>query len=362
MNNISADLFFTFYIIGVFTASLALYSLFSYFSHSFGVREFQKSELNRWNPNHKPSVGGFVFYIIFLFTMIFSTLLFGIHPNEKLQIIGLWGGSTIAFFMGFADDTFNTQPIIKSVSQLSCALLLMITGTTIQLFENNLLNHFLTIIWVVGIMNSINMLDNMDGIAGSTALYIFSFILIIMYNSNINIFSINFLIIAGISISLLAFLLFNFYPSKIFMGDIGSQFLGFILSYAGIKFIWNLSLYNYEVHPVFLHFVLIALVFLILLSDTTTVTINRLIAGGSPFVGGKDHTTHFLCKRGFSERMVFYLLAVLSFISMLLSYLLIFDFSITIFYLSIIFICVSFVSLYLNTKLFWSEKNKNIYP
>lgn len=356
MKEVSVDIFFTFYIIGIFIASLVLYSLFSYFSHSFGVREFQKTESNRWNPNHKPSVGGFVFYIIFLFTMIFSTILFGIYPEEKLKIIGLWGAATIAFFMGFADDTFNTQPIVKSVSQLSCALLLILTGTSIHLFQNNLLNNFITILWVVGIMNSINMLDNMDGIAGSISLYILAFILILMYNLNVNLFSVFFLVISGISISLLAFLFFNFYPSKIFMGDTGSQFLGLILSFSGIEYVWNLPVPATSVHPVFVTFVLIALVYLILLTDTSTVTINRILAGGSPFVGGKDHTTHYLCKRGLSERAVFYLFAIISLVSLTLAYLLIFNFSTTMFYVSILFFGVSFVSLYLNTKLFWSEK------
>ncbi|RME18857.1 MAG: undecaprenyl/decaprenyl-phosphate alpha-N-acetylglucosaminyl 1-phosphate transferase [Bacteroidetes bacterium] len=356
MKDISTDIFFTFYIIGMFIISLVLYNLFSYFSHSFGIRDFQKTETNRWNPNHKPSVGGFVFYIVFLLTVIFSTLLFGIPVNEKIKIIGLWGASTIAFFMGFADDTFNTQPIIKSVSQLSCALLLILTGTSIQLFQNNLVNNFITIIWVVGIMNSINMLDNMDGIAGSISLYILFFILMVMYSININIFSVSFLIISGLCVSLISFLFFNFYPSKIFMGDTGSQFLGLILSFYGIDYVWNIPVHTNIIHPVLLHFVLVAAVYLPLLIDTTTVSINRILAGGSPFIGGKDHTTHFLCKRGWSERKVFFIFGIISVSSLIMAYQVIFRFSTTWFYTSILFSLISFVSLYLNTKLFWSEK------
>lgn len=356
MTEINYDIFFTFYTIGTFVVSLVLYQLFIYFSHSFGVREYQKKESNRWNPNYKPSVGGFVFYIIFLFTIIFSTLLFGIDQKEKIKIVGIWGAVTIAFFMGFADDTFNTQPLIKFSSQLSCGLLLILTGTYIHLFEYPLLNHFLTIFWVVGIMNSINMLDNMDGIAASVSLYVFSFILILMYYLNLNLFSVLFLIISGISMSLIAFLFFNFYPSKIFMGDTGSQFLGVLLAIAGIEYVWNLPINNLQIHPVIMHFLLIALIYLILITDTTTVTINRIIAGGSPFVGGKDHTTHFLCKRGFSERQVFFILFIISVIGLFLAFQLIFNYSIQWFYISILFVFLSFLYLYLNTKLFWSEK------
>jgi len=359
MKNLSPDIFFTFYICGIFVVSLVLYRLFIFFAHSFGVREYQKLEINRWNPNYKPSVGGFVFYIIYLFTMIFSIVILGITYEEKIKAIGLWGASTIAFFMGFADDTFNTQPLVKFISQISCALVLILSGIQIHLFENDLINLFLTIFWTVGMMNSINMLDNMDGISASIGLYIIWFILIVMYNLNLNIFSIQFLILSGISISLLAFLFFNFYPSKIFMGDTGSQFLGLILAYAGIEFIWNIQTpINVSVNTALYHFLLIALVYIIPLTDTTTVTINRILAGSSPMVGGKDHTTHFLCKRGLSERMVFYLLAITSFVSLFFAYQLIFHYSNTILYISILIAFIIFLSLYLNTKLFWSEKRQ----
>lgn len=356
MNRISDDIFFTLYTISVFAVSLVLYQLFNYFSHSFGVREYQKTEVNRWNPNYKPSVGGFVFYVVFLFTVIFSTLIFGIDQKEKIKIIGIWGAVTIAFFMGFADDTFNTQPIIKFTAQLSCGLILILTGTHIQIFEYPIVNHFLTIFWVVGIMNSINMLDNMDGIAASVSLYIFIFILLIMYFSGVSLFSIQFLIILGVSISLIAFLFFNFYPSKIFMGDTGSQFLGVLLALAGIEHLWNLPVKNSQTSPIIFHLLIIVLVYIILITDTTTVTINRILAGGSPFVGGKDHTTHFLCKRGFSERQVFLILFSISMLSLFFAFQLIFNYAVHWVYTSILFIFFSFLSLYLNTKIFRPEK------
>lgn len=357
MNPLNPDIFFTFFIIIIFVTSLILYKLFIYFSHSFGVREYQKIENNRWNPNYKPSVGGFVFYIVFLFTMIFGTLIFGISPSEKIKILGFWGSASIAFFMGFADDTFNTQPVVKSVAQISCALLLILTGTQIHLFENNLLNHFITIFWVIGIMNSINMLDNMDGIAGSSTLYILSFIALIMYQLNTNIFALDFLIFTGLCVSLIAFLLFNFYPSTIFMGDTGSQFLGLILSYAGIEYIWNLPKMNNDFYFNLYTLVVVALVYLILLIDTTTVTINRLLAGGSPFVGGKDHTTHFLWKRVKSERKVFYIFSFIQLASLFIAYQLIFTYSSKWLYIGILYSLICFLFLYLNTKIFVSEKD-----
>ncbi len=356
MKEIVPSIFFTFYTTGIFVVSLILYQLFIYFSYSLGIREYQKRESNRWNPNYKPSVGGFVFYIVFLFTIIFSTLMFGIDPKEKIKIIGIWGAVTIAFFMGFADDTFNTMPLVKFISQLFCALLLILTGNYIHLFEYTLFNHFITIFWVIGMMNSINMLDNMDGISASVSLYIFCFILLLMYFLNINLLSLQFVVLSGISISLLAFLFFNFYPSKIFMGDTGSQVLGTLVAIAGIEYIWNLPVISSSVNPIIIHFLLIALVYFIPLTDTTTVFINRILSGGSPFVGGKDHITHFLCKRGLNERHVFYVLFIISLINMFIAFQIIFNYSTQWLYTGTLFVILFFLSLYLNTKLFLSEK------
>lgn len=356
MNPIHEDILFIFHLSGIFIFSMVMYALFSYFALSFGVRDFQKAEINRWNTHHKPSVGGFVFYIIFLFIMIIASLNADFPSYQKINILGIWSTATIAFLVGFADDTFNTQPIIKSSSQLACALILIFTKNHINIFDHQILNYFMTIFWVVGIMNSINMLDNMDGIAGSISAYILLFVLIIMYHLNIKILSLDFLIASGITASLVSFLFFNFYPSKIFMGDTGSQFLGLILSYFGIKYLWNLPINIHSIHPLLFRFVFIALVYIILITDTTTVTINRLMSGGSPFIGGKDHTTHFLCKRGLSERKVFYIFLITSFVSLYLAYHLLFNFSLPLFYSSILFIALTSLSLYFNTKLFWPEK------
>jgi UDP-GlcNAc:undecaprenyl-phosphate GlcNAc-1-phosphate transferase len=112
-----------------------------------------------------------------------------------------------------------------------------------------------------------------------------------------------FLILAiGSLASLISFLYYNWHPSKMYMGDNGSQFLGALLAIIGIQVFWNSP--NTTSHPTLYPFMLILMAFIIPISDTTTVTINRLMRGQSPFVGGRDHTTHHLSYFGLKERTI----------------------------------------------------------
>jgi UDP-GlcNAc:undecaprenyl-phosphate GlcNAc-1-phosphate transferase len=161
-------------------------------------------------------------------------------------------------------------------------------------------------------MNSINMLDNMDAITSIIAIIFIISTLIIMYTTG-NYYTIYFFILIGLLASLIGFLFFNWSPSKLFMGDTGSQFLGLFLAFIGIRFFWNISELNLE-HPVLDKFIIIMAIFAIPLIDTITVTVNRILRKQSPMIGGKDHTTHTLVYFGFSERQVAISFAFLSFV------------------------------------------------
>ena len=239
----------------------------------------------------------------------------------SLREIGILVACSMGFIMGLSDDAYNTNPILKSVTQLSCGIVLLLTGTHINLFEYEIINYVLTIIWVMGIMNSINMLDNMDGITGVVSLVI-SFTLLICLWSTKNTESMYFIVITGLISGIIAFLFFNWFPSKMFMGDSGSQFLGALLAALGIIFLWNLE--PLEDHQISLSkkilFPLMA--FIVPIADTTSVVINRISKGKSPFVGGKDHTTHHLARIGLSDSQVALAVMLLSMISglIILSY------------------------------------------
>jgi UDP-GlcNAc:undecaprenyl-phosphate/decaprenyl-phosphate GlcNAc-1-phosphate transferase len=132
-----------------------------------------------------------------------------------------------------------------------------------------------------------------------------------------------------------------------FMGDTGSQFLGLFLATMGIDNCWNIAIPGQSLPLV--NFVLVLLVFIIPLTDTTTVVINRLRAGSSPFIGGKDHTTHHLFFKGITEKRIAILFFFLNIVGVSFAYNLIFNFSYTLLYVSIFYILLVFVTLYLNT-------------
>src|SRR4029079_12727964 len=130
------------------------------------------------------------------------------------------------------------------------------------------------------------------------------------------------LILIGVLGALIGFLKFNWSPSKIFMGDTGSQFLGVFLASTSMLFLWQFNEGNQgilQVKP----FVLPALFFIIPIIDTTTVTVRRLLRGQSPFVGGKDHITHHFAYLGLKEPSIVLLLLGTTLISFPLALMLI---------------------------------------
>ncbi len=119
------------------------------------------------------------------------------------------------------------------------------------------------------------------------------------------------LVLIGVLASLLAFLRFNWHPSKMYMGDTGSQFLGVFLAAMGIIYFWN-DPYNPNMQISGKLFSITVMTFILPILDTTVVVINRLSKGQSPFIGGKDHTTHSLAYLGLSDRQVAWVFVALA--------------------------------------------------
>ncbi len=272
----------------------------------------------RWASQSKPALGGISFFINFLFSI---TLYLMFNPQRQLlgniEVLGLIFACTVGFLAGLADDAYNTKPLLKFLAQLSCALILIFTGTYIRIFEYDFLNFILTIAWVVGIMNSVNMLDNMDAITSVTSVCIILSSLIVL-SAMESFHTIQYFILVGVLGAILGFLFFNWNPSKMYMGDTGSQFLGVLLAAMGIYCFWNAPFEQPLMSP-YKNFLLTVIIFIVPLVDTTTVTINRLLKGKSPFVGGKDHTTHHLSYAGFTDRQVALILGAISFLSCLIT-------------------------------------------
>ena len=336
-----------------FVFSLLINSILLKFSQTLGVRQSQQKEI-RWNPAVKPSLGGISFFVVFLITFIILNFINNILPLHygNLKEIGILLVCTLAFLMGLTDDAYNTQPLLKFITQLICGLVLYFTGTKINIFTEEAYNFTLTILWVIGLMNSINMLDNMDGITTIVSIVILCFIIAINLNLHTIISPLPILSL-GVLGSLLGFLVYNWHPSKMFMGDTGSQFLGSFLAIVGVEYCWNSSsLVNnswYCINPVFMGFIVVSLVFILPLTDTITVTINRIKRGQSPFVGGKDHTTHHLFFKGITEKRIAILFFAIGLVGLSLALNVILNYHKIWGIISIVFCAITFLSLYLNT-------------
>ena len=301
--------------VGAVILSMLCNEILLRFSKSLGIRN-NNDVVIRWSNESKPSLGGVSFFVVFIFTaIIYEMVHFENSIFHDLTFVGLLIAGSIAFLMGLADDAYNTKPFAKLAIQILCGFVFIASGTSVDLFHIPMLDHFFTIIWVIGIMNSLNMLDNMDGITGTTVL----FILVSCFFSNLILNGLDaeiwtILLIAMIG-AILGFLKYNINPSKIFMGDAGSQFIGLFVAFFSIKNLWNVG--NDTNHSSWMGVVVVLLAFTPAAVDTLTVVINRLKKGKSPMVGGKDHTTHHLVYSGLKDKGVWYVFTLLGFISAL---------------------------------------------
>ena len=327
------------------------------FSRSLGIRN--KNDITiRWSNESKPSLGGISFFIVFVFSAIgYSIVFYENNIFHNLEYIGLFVGGCIAFLMGLADDAYNTKPLGKLFIQISCGLMLIATKTEIDLFHNNWIDGLITVVWVVVVMNSLNMLDNMDGITATTVFFVLLSCLVggwLIFGFNVDIWTLTLVSIIG---SIIGFLYFNLHPAKIFMGDAGSQFIGFFVAFFSVKFLWNVSALTETNSWASVIVTLVA--FTPAAADTLTVVINRLKQGKSPMVGGKDHTTHHLVYAGFNDKQVWRVFFVIGLFSFILAVIMInlihLEIIIPIIFFALYFIVV-FYYLYRNTIKFPQKK------
>lgn len=327
---------------------LLLHNFFYQKAKYFNIKKANQKAI-RWSSQKKPVAGGITFFLSFLFSTTFFLLSQPIKNQfveAEYMFIAL--ALIFIFFTGLADDMLAISPLLKLFIQSLTACMLIYAGVYIQLFNAQWLNYLISIFWYVGMMNSINMLDNMDAISGLVSITILSGFVFINVFFIHNLFEL--LILLGLLIALLTFMIYNFHPAKMYMGDNGSLFLGLFLGIFGVRYLWNHTFYELNDGVVFFHFLLIILFFLIPLTDTTTVTINRLLKKRSPFVGGKDHTTHALYFIGLSEIKIAGLLFLLNFIGVILaSYFIYSDNSdSTLLYISIFYCTFVVLFLYIN--------------
>ena len=215
------------------------------------------------------------------------------NPAAPFSIAAvIFCGATLLFLLGLADDFINIKPHNKLVGQIIVASMVVFVGFRLHWFTSLTLDTMITLIWIVGITNAFNLLDNMDGLCAGTATVAALAMAALFARYDASALSVA-LIIAG---SCGAFLIYNFNPASIFMGDCGSLVIGFAIAV--------LCLYHGE-FTTDSRLATIAVPLLILmvpLLDTTLVTIIRVLSGRKASTGGRDHTSHRLVLMGFSEK------------------------------------------------------------
>lgn len=327
------------------------------FSHSLGIRN--KNDVTiRWSNQSKPSLGGISFFIVFIFSAIaYSIVFFDENIFHNKEFVGLLSAGSLAFLMGLADDAYNTRPFAKLGIQISCGVIFVLTGTIVDLTHNYLIDAIITVLWVIAVMNSLNMLDNMDGITGTTVVFVLLSCLAsawVISGFHFDLWSILLVSMVG---ALLGFLYFNIHPSKIFMGDAGSQFIGLFVAFFAVKFLWNVGPYT-ENHS-WVGIVIGLIAFTPAAADTLTVVINRLKKGQSPMVGGKDHTTHHLVYAGLKDIQVWYVFLSIGLIAFILVVFMLFMVKSALIYpiaLFVLYFIGIFIYLYRNTLKFPEKK------
>ncbi len=233
-----------------------------------------------------PLLGGLAMYS----ALAVAFLLFG-QRDWLAEGMGIFGGATLLFLTGLWDDRFGLPVWVKLTAQCVAAFVVMAVGIQVQLAAIAPLDWLITLLWIVGITNAVNFMDNMDGLAAGIALVaaVFFFLLAALEGQGL-VTS----LAAALAGAAAGFLFYNFAPAVSFMGDAGALTLGFMLAVIGIK----LRFIHYPLGSTWMAPIIVLGV---LIFDTALVCVSRTRRGRSIFQGGSDHTSHRLAQLGIGQ-------------------------------------------------------------
>ena len=249
-----------------------------------------------------PYLGG-VAIAIGITVASFAALLYSDFSTETFgKALSVLLPAILISAMGLYDDLKGLEPwprlVAQTIAGIAVAIYLIQNNTLGQAFSSQALNYVLTIIWIVGICNSINFFDNLDGGASGTVAVISIFLFAIAFDHGQSLVSALAVVTAGAT---LGFLIWNKTPAKIYMGDAGALFLGIIIAVLTIRL-------DPEVGPQSRALAIPLLLMAVPILDTTTVVISRLARGISPFTGGRYHLSHRLMRKGLGRKTTAYVL------------------------------------------------------
>ena len=235
-----------------------------------------------------PLIGGVAIYVAF----IFSLILLGDRSYVQ-EVVGIFAGATLCSLVGLWDDRVGLGPLVKLGVQVLAAGILLLSGVRTQLPWLGPLNPVVTLLWIVGITNAVNLLDNMDGLAGGVSAVAAAFFLLLAAMHGQYLVGV---LAAGLLGAAIGFLVYNVNPASVFMGDSGSLFLGFMLAAVGIKL-------RFPGQPTTITWMIPLIVLGLPLFDTSLVFLSRLRRGLNPLTTpGTDHTSHRLVRMGYTRR------------------------------------------------------------
>ena len=272
--------------------AFALTPVVKSFAFKIGAVDVPKDS-RRMHKSPIPRVGGLAIYLGFLV----SVLVFG-NMTSELQAILL--GSVVLILLGVVDDVVALSPKIKFVGQIAAAIIVMVAGVRIEVLSNpfgsgyfhlGMLSYPITLVWIVGMINAVNFIDGLDGLAcgvsSIAALTVFTIALLVSepYVA---------IIMAALTGACFGFLPYNMNPAKIFMGDTGSMFLGYMLAVMSINGLFKL----YAIISFVVPFLILGLP----IFDTAFAIIRRLLKGQSPLQADRGHIHHRLVDLGFDQK------------------------------------------------------------
>lgn len=285
-------------------ATAALTPLVTWIARRVGMVSAPSKD--RWHSRPTALLGG-----VGMFAAVMTVVLLAVDvpPAYRRAILP---AAALLFVMGLIDDIANLKPIQKLTVQIIAAAIVVQAGLLLPWTSSLVLNALITMFWLVGITNAVNMLDNMDGLAAGVAAIASVFLAVHCFSRG--------QIAEGATIAVLAaslcgFLLYNSQPASIFMGDCGSMFIGFFLGCAALLATSGRAAPNSRLSAIAVP----VLTLLVPIFDTTFVTLMRKMAGRSASQGGRDHTSHRLVALGLSERRAVWVLYALAALSGLLA-------------------------------------------
>jgi UDP-GlcNAc:undecaprenyl-phosphate GlcNAc-1-phosphate transferase len=263
-----------------------------------------KPKTDRWHKKPTAMMGGVAIWL----SVVTTYLLLIPHTAHTWVIVSV---STFLFLVGLLDDLIHVKPYQKLIGQIIGSAAIVNYGLTLPWTRSISVNMVITIFWLIGITNAVNLLDNMDGLATGIAAIASGFLTLNFIASNQPVEA---MITAVFAAALLGFLIYNSHPASIFMGDSGSMFIGFFLASSAL-----INLPGGRSRSLLPVLAVPILVLFIPIFDTTFVTILRKLSGRAASQGGRDHTSHRLVALGMSERRAVWLLYSLAAFSGLLA-------------------------------------------